>query len=245
MACCPRMRPSRITTIRSQIAKTSASRCETKMIATPRAFSARMRSKRRADSFSVSAAVGSSRISSRARLASARAITTSCCVARSSEPIGAAGSRSRPKASSASRARRSRPGTSIMPQRVGSSFSIRFSATLRSGTTLTSCGTSATPAASAAATPDGANGSAGEAHAAVVAAGRDDAGEDPDQRRLAGAVLAEQRHDLAGGDREARLVERAHAGEGLGQASATSTAIRGAARLPVRPRRAAVRHAEL
>ena len=60
-------------------------------------------------------------------------------------------------------------------------------------------------------------GPAGEAHAAVVAAGRDGAGEDLDQRRLAGAVLAEQRHDLAGGDREARPVERAHAGEALGQ----------------------------
>ena len=154
----PRMRPSRMTTMRSEIAKTSARRCETKMIATPRAFSSRMRSNNRSNSFSVSAAVGSSRMSSRARLASARAITTSCCVARSSAPIGMAGSRSRPKSASASRARRSRPATSIMPQRVGSSLRVRFSATLRSGTTLTSCGTSATPAASAAATPEGRKG---------------------------------------------------------------------------------------
>ena len=45
--------------------------------------------------------------------------------------------------------------TSIMPQRVGSSLSEMFSATVRSGTTLTSCGTSATPAASASATSAG------------------------------------------------------------------------------------------
>ena len=163
MACRPRIRPSRITTIRSEIAKTSASRCETKMIATPRAFSARMRSNRRGDSFSVSAAVGSSRIRSRARLASARAMTTSCWVARSSDAhrrVGIdveaeVGERLRGRGAAGS-------ATSIMPQRVGSSFSIMFSATVRSGTTLTSCGTSATPAASAAATPAGANGCAGE-----------------------------------------------------------------------------------
>ena len=90
-ACRPRIRPSRMTTMRSEMAKTSASRWETKMMATPRAFSRRMRSKRRCDSCSVRAAVGSSRMRRRAFLASARAMTTSCCVARSSEDIARLG----------------------------------------------------------------------------------------------------------------------------------------------------------
>ena len=47
--CSPRIRPSRITTMRSAMAKTSARRCDTKMIATPRAFSARSRSNSRCD----------------------------------------------------------------------------------------------------------------------------------------------------------------------------------------------------
>ena len=126
-------------------------------------------------------------------------------VARSSDDIGASGSTSRPKSASAALARRSRSATSIMPQRVGSSLRVMFSATVRSGTTLTSCGTSATPAASAVGDARRAR-TAGRRRliVAVVAAGGVRAGEDLDQRRLAGAVLAEQRHDLAGRDREAR-----------------------------------------
>ena len=45
-----------------------------------------------------------------------------------------------------------------------------------------------------------------------------DARDDLDQRRLAGAVLAEQRVDLAGMDVEADVVKRPHAGERLAQA---------------------------
>ena len=43
-----------------------------------------------------------------------------------------------------------------------------------------------------------------------------EAGDDLDQRRLAGAVLAEQRMHLAGADVEADPVQRAHAGKRLG-----------------------------
>ena len=46
-----------------------------------------------------------------------------------------------------------------------------------------------------------------------------DAGEDLDQRRLAGAVLAEQRMHLAAPDVEVDVVERQRAGEALGQAA--------------------------
>ena len=75
----PRMAPSRITTMRSEIAKTSARRCETKMTATPRALQGSIRANRWSDSFSVNAAVGSSRMRRRAFFDSARAMTTSCC----------------------------------------------------------------------------------------------------------------------------------------------------------------------
>ena len=45
--------------------------------------------------------------------------------------------------------------------------------------------------------------------------GQGRAGHDLDERRFAGAVLAEQRMDLAGGDAEVDVVERAHPGIGL------------------------------
>ena len=48
------------------------------------------------------------------------------------------------------------------------------------------------------------------------------AGEDLDQRRLAGAVLAEQRVHLAGAHVEVDRVERERAGEALGQRLVTS-----------------------
>ena len=74
----PLILPSRMMTIRSEISNTSARRCDTKMMATPRALSARMRSNSRLASRSVSAAVGSSRMSRRAFFDRARTISTSC-----------------------------------------------------------------------------------------------------------------------------------------------------------------------
>ena len=56
------------------------------------------------------------------------------------------------------------------------------------------------------------------AQADLAGVGAMDAGEDLDQRRLAGAVLAEQRMHLAGADVEVDSVERQRAGEALGQA---------------------------
>ena len=55
-----------------------------------------------------------------------------------------------------------------------------------------------------------------EQHPALV--GRDDAGHDLDQRRFAGAVLAEHRVDAAGLDREVGILQRAHAAVALGDA---------------------------
>ena len=55
-----------------------------------------------------------------------------------------------------------------------------------------------------------------EQHAALV--GRDDARHDLDQRRLAGAVLAEDRVNAAGLDHEVGVLQRAHAAVALGDA---------------------------
>ena len=206
-----------MTRMRSATAKTSARRCETKMQATPRSRRVRIRAKRRCASGSVSAAVGSSRISSRACLDSARAITTSCCVARSSVPIRAPGSTSTAKSRSTSPARTWSSSRSTNPNRVGSLLRNMFSATVRSGTTLTSCGISTTPAASAAATFAGANGRPSICDRAVVRSVWVDAGQNLDHRRLAGAVLPQQRHDLARVDDEIDRIHRQHTGKSLRQ----------------------------
>ena len=138
VSCRPQIRPSRMTTTRSDMAKTSPRRWETKIIATPRFLSERMRSNSRSDSCSVRAAVGSSRMRSLAFFERARAMTTSCWEARSSEDMGSSGSTSMSKPASAFFACKSLLLTSTMPQRSGSLLRVMFSATLRSGTMLTS-----------------------------------------------------------------------------------------------------------
>ena len=71
------------------------------------------------------------------------------------------------------------------------------------------------------------------------ASGCDDAGHDLDQRRLAGAVLAEHGMDAAGLDREVGALERAHAAVALGDALHRRTG--SSADLAPRPLRAAAR----
>ena len=56
-------------------------------------------------------------------------------------------------------------------------------------------------------------GLAADRHAAPV--GLEHVGQDLDEGRLAGAVLAQQRHDLAARDVEAHALQRARAAEGL------------------------------
>ena len=51
----------------------------------------------------------------------------------------------------------------------------------------------------------------------VPAVGVDDAADDVDQRRLAGAVRPEQREDLAAADVEVDVLERLEAGRVIGQ----------------------------
>ena len=147
------IRPSRITAMRSAMANTSARRCDTKIEATPRALRPRSRSNSRSASRRVSAVVGSSRIRTRTRFESARAIRTSCWVARSSVPISACGiGIDTESGEDVWRPRRRVQLWSTKPQRDGSAPRYMFCATVRSGQTFTSCGTMAMPARSASAT---------------------------------------------------------------------------------------------
>ena len=68
----------------------------------------------------------------------------------------------------------------------------------------------------------------------LAAVDRVDAGDALDQRRLAGAVVADERHDLAGGDVEVHLVQRLDRAEGLGdlRAAPGSGEVEGASRRP-------------
>ena len=88
--------PSRMTVMRSAISVISLSLCEIMIEVMPRSWSRRSRPSRCSESLSLSAAVGSSRISSRTSLDSALAISTSCCLPTPSWPTGVTGFSSRP-----------------------------------------------------------------------------------------------------------------------------------------------------
>ena len=81
-----------------------------------------------------------------------------------------------------------------------------FSATVRFGTSVSSWWTKASPRRVASSGPWRRTGSPSIDDLALV--GLDDAGEDLDQRALAGAVLAEQADDRAGHDHAVGMVER-------------------------------------
>ena len=85
------MRPLRSTEMRSACVSASSSACEMKIIATPRFCSDFIRSNRCSVSSGVSAAVGSSRMMTRASLSTARAISTICRLAADSEPASCDG----------------------------------------------------------------------------------------------------------------------------------------------------------
>ena len=144
------VRPSRMTVTRSVMANTSSSRCETNTRARPSSRSVAMMSNKRSTSPGLSEAVGSSKISSSARSASALAISTSCRCAderrRTSASSGRAASWPRLPSSSLARRRSalrdSRPGAPSSGRKM-------FSSTERSGARLVSWVTSAMPAESA------------------------------------------------------------------------------------------------
>ena len=146
----PTVWPSRRTVAQSPIWKISLSRCETKITATPSSRSRRTTRNSDSTSSSVSELVGSSRISTRASIERARAISTICCWSGRRRRTGSDGSRSRPSRASASRARRRVPRQSMKPRRA----TIRcprktFSAIERSGASVVSWVTVAMPCRSA------------------------------------------------------------------------------------------------
>ncbi|RAO16843.1 hypothetical protein LUPAC07_03011 [Micromonospora noduli] len=84
-------RPSRMTVVESAMAVISLSLCEIMMQVMPCSLRARNRSSRCAESMSLSAAVGSSRMSRRTFFDSALAISTSCCLPTPSWMTGVTG----------------------------------------------------------------------------------------------------------------------------------------------------------
>ena len=123
---------------------------------------------------------------------------------------------SAPARASASSAMRRCARRSIRPKRVGGLLMTMLSATERSGMSDSSWKMQAMPARLAAAGEAKRDLAALEEHAALV--GRDDAGHDLDQRRFAGAVLAEDGMDAAALDGELGLLQRPHAAIALGDA---------------------------
>ena len=145
-------RPSRRTVTWSARSKISFMRWETKTTATPLSRSARTTSKSAATWSSGSELVGSSRITTRASIESARAISTICCCSGRSEPAGTEGSMSSRRRPSISTAAERRARQSIPHQRFGLRGPRKmFSATESSGTSVVSWVTVAIPAASASA----------------------------------------------------------------------------------------------
>ena len=207
-------RPLRSTTTCSQTSSTSASLWLTKSTATPSALSRRMIPSSTRTSRSVSAVVGSSMMMSRASEASARQIATSCLCATDSVSTRASSGISTPTRSSirAASARTRRRSTSRRPA-CSSALKAMFSATERFGKSEKSWKITMIPAAADC---------RGVSRREALAGHRDarrvrllDAREDLDQRRLAAAVLAGERHRLALADREADAVERPDPGVAL------------------------------
>ena len=132
------------------MANISPSRCETKTTETPCALSVSMVRKSTPTWSSVSELVGSSRMSTRASMLSARAISTICCRSGDRLPVscsGSIGSRSRSSTSAAlarvaDQSMPNRPPTSRLPSRM-------FSATVRAGASAVSWETIAMPCAMA------------------------------------------------------------------------------------------------
>ena len=154
-------------------------------------------------SAAVSAEVASSRMRMRGLRASALAISTICRRDSGRSLTSASGWMSSPPArASASSAMRRCAARSIMPKRFGGLLMTMLSATERSGISDSSWKMQTMPASLAAAGDGEADLAAVERHAAFV--GRDHAGHDLDQRRFAGAVLAEDGVDAARHGRSAR-----------------------------------------
>ncbi len=207
--------PLRMIVRRSQSSKTSSSRCETYTIATPRSRRERRTANRSVISVSVSEAVGSSRMSTLASMASARAKATIVCCTGDRSPASIPRGIFWLMPSSSARARRRRAFHCTMPAAAGRLLAeedVLGDADRRDDRQLL--------------VERDDPGAVGDAHIGELdlfavaqhraGIGGVQAGQDLDERRLAGAVLAEQRVDLSRPHREARVLERVHAVEPLG-----------------------------
>jgi hypothetical protein len=130
--------PSRITVTVSATRRTSLSLWLMMMLVTPCAFSSSIRSSSAWLSASDSAAVGSSRISSRTSLDRALAISTSCCLPTPSLSTSVVGASRRPTLRSSASVRWKVPCQSITPLRAFSLPRKTFSAIDSSGTSASS-----------------------------------------------------------------------------------------------------------
>ena len=210
--------PSRRTVTSSHSAITSSRMWETKTTPTSRS----RRTRRMSSSVSVlaapSAEVGSSRIRIRGSVSSALPISTSWRWARLSSSTGVRRSTSRPSSSITGLASAAMRARLTNGPRRGSRSVNRLASTSRSGKTLSSCETTATPWRPASAVEAKSHLLAVEAHGARVGLQRP--GDDLDERRLAGAVLPQQGVHRAGADREVR------AGQGHDPAVGLANAVR-------------------
>ena len=142
------IRPSRSTVTREHKSNTSPSRCETKMTLLPALASSRTPAKTRSISRSPRVAVGSSRIRMRALRLSARAISTSwrSAMERSSTMVSG---RTSLRPSRVSRPWTCRRSSARERKLAPTRPSRMFSSTVNAGTRLSSCSTTAMPAACA------------------------------------------------------------------------------------------------
>ena len=145
---------------------------------------------------------------------SARAISTICCWPRRSSSTGVSGSMSSSSSAISARVWRSSSAKSTpVAPRISRPMKM-LSRTLRFGARLSSWWMIEMPRSRASVEEEKATGLPSRMISPEV--GLHDAGEDLHQRRLAGAVLAEQRRHLAAVDVEVHALERVDRAVGLG-----------------------------
>ena len=213
----PLLRPSRSTTMRSATARTSSMLWLIMITPRPRSRTRSIRSSTSAVCATPSAAVGSSSMISFGSSSSERAIATVWRWPPDSEATGSRTLGMRAESSLSSVQARisiatssSWSGLSSLPRKMLATTS-RFSHSARSWKTV------AMPSPSAALGSLSVDGLAAKGDGAR--AGLMDAGQDLDQRRLARAVVADQRHDLAGMDVEIDVGQGRDGAEMLGDAA--------------------------
>ena len=207
--------PSRMTVTRSAISRSSSRRWEMWTTPLPCSRSERMMRNSSSISVSVSAAVGSSMMSTDASSDSALAISTICCCATLRSMTLAVGSSLRPSRSTSSAVCADLllvvDGEAEAAARLAAQVDVLGHREMGRQLQLLVDHADAEVAAGARV-----------GHLDLLALDLDgagvllvDAGEDLHQRRLAGTVLADQRVDLSGAQLEPGVLQRLHAGEGL------------------------------